>query len=177
LSLSHEWSGIWLPIFPLTLGLPDYTELESYLATPHRPPVVLGLGNPSAAWMYANYWSKFPNVSCFLDYGLYAPNTLSAQTYSDLLPRIEGLKNQESWIQAPEITGTWDRESGSLPFFISRVCYRRQEQGNTCTGCPHLGKICRETWERTIVQGNTTFLVSSYRCWSIIQEKYDTLGP
>ncbi len=166
----EKWIAVWIPLFPIELGLPDWTGLNEFLYQKDRAPVVLGIGNSSALYRYLKDWSIIDGVFAFLDYGMYSANPWAVNFFCST---IKGIQAMVPWIEnAPWIMSEdqlpMDVRGFRPPHFLSRVCSRRIEQGNSCTGCPHLKGLSTEVWNKDVFQQEKHYRIQSYRCWNIV---------
>ncbi|AFG37856.1 peptidase U32 family protein [Spirochaeta africana] len=176
---------VFIPLFPVSLGLPGWDRLDKFLADPQRPLVVLGLGNPAHAERYRKKWAQYPDTAAFLDYGLYVTNSQTLALYRSLLPRLVA---RMPWIEAPTESKSsagsvptaelsfrdGDDATESLPvlpvkgfmppLFLSRSCHRRNT-GGSCRDC-HPDTVQRYRLQ----QGRRGFQALVYRCWTMVMK-------
>ncbi len=142
---------IYLPLMPVLFNSANYfTEIVKLLEAHTDREFVLGLNN-AAHIKWAQNLSCYPNVSFFIDYGMYVANSLSYQFLLRKIPKIEFFY---FWIEGAEtdysnLINTSAAENSRKPpvysvdkdfkphLFLSRVCYTNNLNNGKCPeNCP-----------------------------------------
>lgn len=121
-----------LPLSPVIFDSASYLkELKQYLKDHETISFIIGLNNLS----HLSFIKELPeNMEYYCDYGLYTLNQYSISYFSELIPNLKWVTE---WIEK-------DKKSLYPPIFISRTCFKAQQDG-----CP---QNCKKSFEYIISQ-------------------------
>lgn len=134
--------------------------------------IAVGLSNAGHVAV-AGEWARFPHVSFFLDYGIYAANLWTLAGLQGIVPRLTGAY---LWLEATaeqneRLEERIRKQAGALPagiravdrpdrfpLFISRICFLSKTVKAACR------KSCSGTYDARLEQGRRRFRVQVRNC-------------
>lgn len=160
--LRREEDRYYIPLNPFLRKEKDYFDaLKAFLQEHQGVSFVLGLNNPGHLRLCKDFVNR-PEISFWVDYGLYCANGEAFACYQEEIPRLRAVLY---WLEGPEKEapqGSTIAADFSAPLFTSASCFHHHSLENPCPA------NCPKAYEYSLHQKDRDYLVLVKDCISYL---------